>query len=259
MERSILESYIQNGLTTREIALAEKVSQTTINYWLKKFGLNTNWKRGAWSKTSSASRNPKKPQSLLGWDWEAIQTAHNQGSCQRMLCKKFHLTFATLAKAKRQGLFKPRTLKESSQLSHDSGHHDYSIYRTESYKRLQSRLGGYKPRSGRSKGAFATNLEGREFWLQSSYEVEMATLLNEMGLLWERPEGLPYQMDGKDRRYYADFILPKHRIYLDTKNDYLFVLDAPKIKAVVEQNQVNLVVVKKPQITREFIASLLPS
>ena len=46
-------------------------------------------------------------------------------------------------------------------------------------------------------------------------------------------------------------------VYIDTKNDYLAVADLPKITAVKEQNNIDLRIVTKDQITIEFIRSLV--
>lgn len=46
MEKEILKKYCNDGLSSREIAKKESVSQTTIRYWLKKFNLTTRgWDR----------------------------------------------------------------------------------------------------------------------------------------------------------------------------------------------------------------------
>lgn len=42
MNREVLEGYINQGLSTHQIAENIKKSQTTIVYWLKKYGLTTN-------------------------------------------------------------------------------------------------------------------------------------------------------------------------------------------------------------------------
>ena len=59
--------------------------------------------------------------------------------------------------------------------------------------------------------------------------------------------------DGKNHRYYPDFKIGD--IYVDTKNDYLAITDLPKINAVREQNQINLMIVTEENITKEFICA----
>ena len=41
MDTETLEQYIEEGFSTREISAAEGVSQTTVRYWLNKYGLRT--------------------------------------------------------------------------------------------------------------------------------------------------------------------------------------------------------------------------
>ena len=72
---------------------------------------------------------------------------------------------------------------------------------------------------------------GKEIWLQSSYEIEFAKILDKLNLNWERPEPLKWIDNfGKEHRYYPDFKV--NGIYFDTKNDYLAIKDIPKIEAV---------------------------
>jgi 5-methylcytosine-specific restriction endonuclease McrA len=44
MERVILENLIADGLTQRQIAEREDVSQTNVRYWLKRYGLKTRYR-----------------------------------------------------------------------------------------------------------------------------------------------------------------------------------------------------------------------
>ena len=95
-----------------------------------------------------------------------------------------------------------------------------------------------------------------EVYLQSSYEVEFATILEELNIKWSRPEPLKWiDINGESHKYYPDFKIGD--VYIDTKNNYLAVKDLPKIMAVKEQNDVDLRMVTKDQITKEFIASLV--
>ena len=78
-------------------------------------------------------------------------------------------------------------------------------------------------------------------------------ILCELGVEWVRPKALKY--DGKN--YFADFYLPTYDIWLDPKNDFKAKQDAGKIHKVIEQNSVNVFVLLKQQITKEYIASLV--
>lgn len=96
---------------------------------------------------------------------------------------------------------------------------------------------------------------GDVVYLQSSYEVKFATLLEELCVEWSRPEPLMWTDDaGVDHRYYPDFKIG-HK-YADTKNDYLVLKDKDKIDKVSSQNNVIVEVVTLNNITKEYIQSV---
>lgn len=112
-------------------------------------------------------------------------------------------------------------------------------------------LGGHTS----NKKMYFQKKTGEIVYLQSSYEVRMAEILEKLSVEWARPDPLVWvDSDGNSHRYYPDFKIGK--IYLDTKNDYLIVKDAAKINAVRKQNNVQLLVVSNDQITEEFINAL---
>lgn len=258
MQRSILESYINLGLTQREIALKENVGQSTIRYWLKRFGLKTQWKRGGWNIDNKIPKrgNPCGGKISTEWDWKKIQEKHNNGSSWRDLCKEFGLNISALSKAQKNGLFVARKKNEAMKLLHKNGTYDYSVYRTEEFRKKASKNGGYKEGSGCGRGGWVENIEKQKYYLQSSYEIRMAKILNDMLVLWERPQGIVYVLNNIKHRYYGDFYLPDFKIYIDTKNDYLIKIDKEKIEAVKQQNGIILIVVSKNQISKEFILTL---
>lgn len=93
-------------------------------------------------------------------------------------------------------------------------------------------------------------------FLQSSYEIEFAKLLDAMLVDWERPEPINYiGEDQKPHRYYPDFKIGDK--FFDTKNDYLSVIDKPKIDRVMQQNNVVITIVTKDMITEKFVASII--
>ncbi len=96
---------------------------------------------------------------------------------------------------------------------------------------------------------------GEVIYLQSSYEVKFASLLEELNIQWSRPDPLRWvDHNGVDHRYYPDFKVGN--VFIDTKNDYLAIKDAPKILAVIAQNNVDLRIVTKESITTDFVKSL---
>lgn len=97
--------------------------------------------------------------------------------------------------------------------------------------------------------------DGTVVYLQSSYELKFAYLLEEMNIKWSRPDPLPWvDRNGEYHRYYPDFKIGS--IYIDTKNDYLAVADLPKINTVRLQNNVDLRIVTKDMINEEFVNAL---
>lgn len=129
--------------------------------------------------------------------------------------------------------------------------------KSDEHKKASSRGGKAKTYTagGRGKGAWTKDSDGKEVYLQSSYEIEAARLLNEAGIHWTRPAPLSYELDGKRYRYYPDFLL-KSGIYLDPKNDYLITKDARKIQTVMEQNKCQILVLGWEKLNLAFISSL---
>lgn len=98
--------------------------------------------------------------------------------------------------------------------------------------------------------------DGSVVYLQSSYEIEFAKILEYLGIPWSRPNPLKWvDVEGKSHRYYPDFQIES--IYIDTKNDYLAIVDLPKIEEVRKQNNVDIRIVTKDMITEEYISSLV--
>jgi hypothetical protein len=119
---------------------------------------------------------------------------------------------------------------------------------------LRATLGGYRARAGRGIKSKAIDSFGCEVTLQSSYEARCAKILNELSIRWIRPKPLRY---GK-RLYFPDFYLIDLNIYLDPKNSYKAKLDEQKIKDVIEQNDVKIIVLGNNQITLENFKALFP-
>lgn len=106
----------------------------------------------------------------------------------------------------------------------------------------QAQVGGYRPHSVRGKGQYVSDSYGNQTYLQSSYEVTCANLLSDLNIKWVRPDPLPYKIGDKSHLYYPDFWLPEHQLFLDPKNAHLIPIDAAKISAVQDQNDVDVIV-----------------
>lgn len=73
----------------------------------------------------------------------------------------------------------------------------------------------------------------KEVLLESSWEVETAQLLDELGIVWVRPKHIKWvDSNQKERLYFPDFYLPKTDVYLDPKNPYCMEKDKEKLEVV---------------------------
>lgn len=117
----------------------------------------------------------------------------------------------------------------------------------------EAKTGGYKPNAGRSKKFRVKDSFDNDVVLQSSYELECSLLLDNLKIKWIRPKHLKYN----DKKYFADFYLTEYDLYLDPKNDYKAKLDESKIKSVIEQNNVKVHILKKENITEQYILMLV--
>ena len=104
-------------------------------------------------------------------------------------------------------------------------------------------MGGNK--NTRAYGWYESPTAGR-VWLESSYEVKVAKDLDLNGIHWTRPEYLPY---GNGKKYFADFYLKEQNVYLDPKNIYLIQKDNDKIQQVMRENNVQIIVLDKTQLS----------
>lgn len=112
-------------------------------------------------------------------------------------------------------------------------------------------LGGHTSK----KQLYFKKKTGEVVYLQSSYEIRFAEILEELDIAWERPSPFIWvDKDGISHRYYPDFKIGS--VYVDTKNDYLAVKDLDKITRVKDQNQIDLRIVTEKFINAEYIAEL---
>lgn len=102
--------------------------------------------------------------------------------------------------------------------------------------------------------------DGSVVHMDSSWEVKVAEDLDANRIDWLRPQSFPWQdKEGKDRRYYPDFYLPKYDVYLDPKNDYLIKKDKDKIERVCKQNKVRVMILNKDELNWASILRRLPN
>lgn len=117
----------------------------------------------------------------------------------------------------------------------------------------KNNFGGYQKNAGRSKKYRVQDPFGNEVVLQSSYELRCFEILTSLDIKWIRPPYLKYG----SKKYFADFYLTEHGVYLDPKNNYKAVQDAEKIACVCEENSVKVYVLTEDMLTPEYIKNIV--
>lgn len=95
--------------------------------------------------------------------------------------------------------------------------------------------------------------QNKSVTLESSWEVEIAELLDKHQITWIRPSPLTWDdSSGKQHSYFPDFYLPDWKVYLDPKNPY--GMDQDKEKMAVISKSVNIVF-GDLQLIKDYILS----
>ncbi len=94
------------GLSTYKLAKKYKVSQTNIQYWLKKMGLNTKARKGS-KKNMGEGGKYKKEKLDKKYNWTEIQDFYFKNNW-KMTCKKYSICSTCLNEARKLGLFKTK-------------------------------------------------------------------------------------------------------------------------------------------------------
>lgn len=94
-------------------------------------------------------------------------------------------------------------------------------------------------------------------YLESSWEIKVATILDTNNIRWIRPSYLKYTLNGKRRMYYPDFFLIDYNVYLDPKNSYQQVIDKPKLDAVKAEHNINLLILNEDELNLDSILLLV--
>lgn len=84
--------------------------------------------------------------------------------------------------------------------------------------------------------------------LDSSWERDLAVLLDANDIRWDRPGVIWYDQLGRKRKYFPDFHIPSLNIYVDTKNPWRCIQDREKLELVVTQNKINLLVISSNKL-----------
>jgi predicted nuclease of restriction endonuclease-like RecB superfamily len=174
---------------------------------------------------------------------EEAQMLYDGGMSMRKLAKHYGVCINTISDLK----LKTRSVKDAMQL------HEHKISEQGRNKLSVSAklrgLGGYRPHPNKGKWY-------KEIWFDSTWEVTLAQSLDENNILWERPkEGFVWNDNGN--KYYPDFYLPEHNVYLDPKNSYLQKIDCEKIEQAQNRNSIKVLVLGKDQLDWNTIALMV--
>lgn len=241
MTKTRLEELINKGCSTREIADLQKIGQTTVRHYLKKYNLKTNYIKKTFVKRFPNGKVKKLSKySLI--DWVPLQKSYDSGMSWKEICTTYNICNAALDWAVKNNKFITRSLSDSTKLAHTLNKHDYSIYRTTEHRKKMSKFGGLKEKSGRCKKYNYTKKDGSKVWLQGSWELKLAKFLDEKNIHWDKNKiGFQYQFENKTRKYYPDFYVLKK--YIEVKG-YQTNQDIEKWK----QFKHPLVILKKDDI-----------
>lgn len=106
---------------------------------------------------------------------------------------------------------------------------------SEKHRISSAKGGGFRENAGRGIKSRYKNINGEEVLLRSSFEVKVAEYLNFIGVLWIQPKYLNYTLNGKVFKYFPDFYVPSHDLYIETKNDYLMSLQIDKMESIKKE------------------------
>lgn len=99
--------------------------------------------------------------------------------------------------------------------------------------------------------------DGSKVFLDSTYEIKTANILEELGILWERPNSLVWiDKNNRKHNYFPDFYLLDYDIYLDPKNEYCFKVQKEKID-YIKINYKNVYFMHEEDINEHFILSII--
>ena len=97
-----------------------------------------------------------------------------------------------------------------------------------------------------SKKSDYTKLDGSIVSMDSTWEVMMATRLDELDVAWKRDKNMKLQYKtrgGRKRNYIPDFYLPEYDIYIEVKG-YWTDAAKHKMKDVQKRNPVKILILE---------------
>ena len=95
-------------------------------------------------------------------------------------------------------------------------------------------------------------VEYKGVMLDSSWELELAKRLDELGVEWKRPEPIQWtDLDGVTHNYFGDFYLPEYDLYLDPKNPRAIEVQQDKLECLLSQHR-NILIIDSLEGCKNF-------
>lgn len=92
--------------------------------------------------------------------------------------------------------------------------------------------------------------------LDSSYERNIAKILDDNNITWIRPNPLVWvDKFGQSHHYFPDFYIPNKDIYLDPKNEYCFLVQSEKIE-YIKKHYPNVLFLHKYELSEDNIIKI---
>lgn len=89
------------------------------------------------------------------------------------------------------------------------------------------------------------NTKSEEYVVRGTWERDIANYLTQNNIYWIKNKQIVYyKPDGSKHRYNPDFYIPDKNLYLEVKG-YYSPVDKEKMKLVMEQNKINVVIINK--------------
>ncbi len=124
-------------------------------------------------------------------------------------------------------------------------------YKTRQSKATKGKTGGYR------KGGGAKHHKGdyyNEIWMDSSWEIMMATRFDELKINWERNNSIFFlwvDENNMKHKYYPDFYLPKFDKYIEVKGFWTIKI-RDKMNRVIKQNSFDLEILESVKTIKEW-------
>ena len=95
-------------------------------------------------------------------------------------------------------------------------------------------------------------IEYKGILLESSWELALATRLDNIGVEWTRPAPIPWtDKEGLKHNYFPDFYLPEYDLYLDPKNPQARKVQKKKLEILLTQYK-NIVILLTKKECEEY-------